>query len=79
MTVLDFTGRPGHLSCNAKRTFGGLLPRAAWNASLQAIDRGEGSGSDWGEFEQRLKQAESDALTFNAAKQQALEAKKASP
>ena len=45
---------------------------------VQAIERGEGSGSDWAEFQQRLKQAESDACTFDAAKRQALEAKRAS-
>lgn len=43
--------------------------------AVQAIDRGEGSGDDWAEFQQRLKQAESDATTFNSAKRQALEAK----
>lgn len=42
---------------------------------MQAIERGEGSGDNWAEYQQRLKQAESDAVTFAAAEQEALQAK----
>ena len=42
---------------------------------LQAIERGEGSGENWEEYRHRLVQAESDALTFQRATEQALNAR----
>lgn len=65
------------INCLVGQVFGLGMQHVSCSV-LQAIERGEGSGSDWSEFEQRLKQAESDAVTFEAARQQALEAKKVS-
>ena len=45
---------------------------------MQAIERGEGSGENWEEFDQRLAQAAADTETFGAALQQAVKAREVS-
>lgn len=41
--------------------------------AMQAVDRGQGSGSNWGSYNERLAQAAADAETFGSALQQAID------